>query len=250
MNDEQLLRYSRQILLPQIDVDGQERLLAAHVMIVGLGGLGSPVAIYLAAAGVGRLTLVDHDAVEISNLQRQIAHTQRSLGRAKVDSAADTIRALNPDTVVRRVAARLDAHLLESLLPELDLVVDGTDNFSTRYLVNDACFAHGVPFVSGAAIRMEGQVAVFDPRRADSPCYRCLYPEGDDAALNCSENGVAAPVVGVIGCVQALEAVKLIAGAGETLTGSVLYFDGLTMDWQRLRLRRRRDCPVHTTPQD
>jgi molybdopterin/thiamine biosynthesis adenylyltransferase len=249
MNDEQLLRYSRQILLPQIDIAGQERLLASHVMVVGLGGLGSPVAIYLAAAGVGRLTLVDHDLVDLSNLQRQIIHTQRSIGHAKVDSAAETLRALNPDTVVHALAARIDAKGLDARLPGIDLVVDGTDNFATRYLINDACFRHGVPFVSGAAIRMEGQVAVFDPRDPESPCYRCLYPDGDDAALNCSENGVAAPVVGIIGSVQALEALKLITGAGETLTGAVLYFDGIAMDWQRLRLRRRRDCPVHPTGQ-
>jgi adenylyltransferase/sulfurtransferase len=246
MNDEQLLRYSRQILLPQIDVEGQERLLASRVVIAGLGGLGSPVALYLAAAGVGRLVLVDHDRVEISNLQRQVVHTQARLGETKVESAAATLRALNPDTRIETVAARLDAARLDALLPGTDLVVDGTDNFATRYLINDACFARGVPLVSGAAIRMEGQVAVFDPRRADSPCYRCLYPAGDDDALNCSENGVAAPLVGIIGAVQALEALKLITGAGETLTGAVLYLDALAMDWHRLKLRRRPDCPVHT----
>lgn len=246
MNDEQLLRYSRQILLPQIDVEGQERLLASRVVIAGLGGLGSPVALYLAAAGVGRLVLVDHDRVEISNLQRQVVHTQARLGETKVDSAAATLRALNPDTRIEAVAERLDATCLDALLPGADLVVDGTDNFATRYLINDACFARGVPLVSGAAIRMEGQVAVFDPRRADSPCYRCLYPAGDDAVLNCSENGVAAPLVGIIGAVQAMEALKLITGVGETLTGAVLYLDALTMDWHRLNLRRRPDCPMHT----
>ena len=245
MNDEQLLRYSRQILLPQIDVEGQERLLAARVLVVGLGGLGSPVAMYLAAAGVGALTLVDHDRVELSNLQRQIVHTLSSVGKTKVESAAATLRALNPDTRVDTIAERLDVDRLAALLPRVDLVVDGTDNFATRYLINDACFAHGVPLVSGAAIRMEGQVAVFDPRRADSPCYRCLYPTGDDDALNCAENGVAAPLVGVIGAVQAMEVLKLITGAGETLTGAVLYLDALTMDWHRLKLRRRPDCPVH-----
>lgn len=245
MNDEQLLRYSRQILLPQIDVEGQERLLAARVLIIGLGGLGSPVALYLAAAGVGHLVLVDHDRVEISNLQRQIIHTQASLGLTKVESAAATIRALNPDTKVEAIPERLDGDRLRNVIARVDIVIDGTDNFATRYAINDACFESGIPLVSGAAIRMEGQVAVFDPRRADSPCYRCLYPSGDEAALNCSENGVAAPVVGIIGSVQAMEALKLITGTGETLTGAVLYFDALTMDWQRLKLRRRKDCPIH-----
>jgi len=245
MNDEQLLRYSRQILLPQIDVEGQEKLLGARVLIAGLGGLGSPVAMYLAAAGVGHLVLVDHDVVEISNLQRQIVHTQATIGETKVRSAAATIRALNPDTRVEPVAARLEGARLAELIARVDLVVDGTDNFATRYAINDACFAGGKPLVSGAAIRMEGQVAVFDPRDRESPCYRCLYPSAEGVELNCSENGVAAPVVGVIGTVQAMEALKLIVGVGETLTGAVLYFDALAMEWHRLRLRRRPDCPVH-----
>ena len=245
MNDEQLLRYSRQILLPQIDVEGQEKLLAARVLVAGLGGLGSPVAMYLAAAGVGHLVLVDHDKVEISNLQRQIAHTQASIGVAKVESAAATIRALNPDTNVEPIAERLEGARLAVLVERVDVVIDGTDNFATRYAINDACFAAKKPLVSGAAIRMEGQVAVFDPRNADSPCYRCLYPSGDEVELNCSENGVAAPVVGVIGSVQAMEALKLIVGAGETLTGAMLYFDALSMEWHRLKLKRREDCPAH-----
>jgi len=245
MNDEQLLRYSRQILLPQIDVEGQEKLLGARVLIAGLGGLGSPIAMYLAATGVGHLVLVDHDRVEVSNLQRQIVHTQATIGAAKVESAAATIRALNPDTRVEPVAARLEGDRLAALVARVDVVVDGTDNFATRYAINDACFAAGVPLVSGAAIRMEGQVAVFDPRRSDSPCYRCLYPSAEGIELNCSENGVAAPVVGVIGSVQALETLKLIVGAGETLTGAVLYFDALAMEWHRLKLKRRPDCPAH-----
>jgi len=245
MNDEQLLRYSRQILLPQIDVAGQEKLLAARVLIAGLGGLGSPVALYLAAAGVGHLVLVDHDRVEVSNLQRQIAHTQATIGATKVDSAAATIRALNPDTRVEPIAARLESARLSELVSRVDVVVDGTDNFATRYAINDACFAAHKPLVSGAAIRMEGQVAVFDPREPTSPCYRCLYPSAEGVELNCSENGVAAPVVGVIGTVQAMETLKLIVGIGETLVGAVLYFDALPMEWHRLRLRRRPDCPAH-----
>ena len=245
MNDEQLLRYSRQILLPQIDIEGQEKLLAARVLIAGLGGLGSPVAMYLAAAGVGHLVLVDHDRVEVSNLQRQIVHRHATLGETKVASAAATIRALNPDTLVEPVAARLEGDRLAELIGRVDLVVDGTDNFATRYAINDACFAASKPLVSGAAIRMEGQVAVFDPRDPASPCYRCLYPSAEGVELNCSENGVAAPVVGVIGTVQAMEALKLIVGVGETLTGAVLYFDALPMEWHRLKLKRRSDCPAH-----
>jgi adenylyltransferase/sulfurtransferase len=246
MNDEQLLRYSRQIMLPQIDVAGQERLLAARVLIVGLGGLGSPVALYLAAAGVGQLTLADDDEVDLSNLQRQIAHHYDDLGDAKVASAARSIAAINPDTALELIEARLDgAHLVEQVA-RADLVVDASDNFATRYQLNDACFEAGVPLVSGAAIRMEGQISVFDPRDEASPCYRCLYPEaGEDAALNCSENGVAAPLVGIIGSVQAMEALKMITGTGEPLVGKVLYLDASRMEWRSLKLSRRPDCSIH-----
>lgn len=245
MNDDQLLRYSRQIMLPQVDIAGQERLLAATVLIVGLGGLGSPVALYLAAAGVGHLILADHDLVDLSNLQRQIAHHTASVGIAKVRSAAASIRALNPETRVTSIEERLAGDNLLRAVAGADLVIDGTDNFVARYAINDACFANGKPLVSGAAIRAEGQVAVFDPRLADSPCYRCLYPKGDDEALNCSENGVAAPLVGIIGSVQAMEAWKLITGAGTSLAGHVLYLDALAMEWHKLRLRRNPACPIH-----
>ena len=242
MNDEQLLRYSRQIMLPQVDVAGQQRLLDATVLIIGLGGLGSPAALYLAAAGVGTLVLADHDTVELSNLQRQIIHDRHSLGRAKVDSAAARIDAVNPDTRVRTVAGKADAALLAELAADADVVLDGTDNFAARYAINDACWAAGTPLVSGAAIRMEGQVAVFDPRRPDSPCYRCLYADAADAALNCAENGVAAPLVGIIGSVQAMEAMKLLAGVGESLAGYVLYLDAARMQWRKLILPKNPHC--------
>jgi len=248
MNDAQLLRYSRQIMLPQIDIAGQERLLAARVLIVGLGGLGSPAAMYLAAGGVGHLVLADHDRVDSSNLQRQIVHHDDTVGTSKVSSAANTLKRLNPDVGLTLVEERLQASRLTELVRQVDVVLDGTDNFETRYAVNDACFANGVPLVSGAAIRAEGQVAVFDPRAVDSPCYRCLYPAGDAAALNCAENGVAAPLVGIIGSVQAMEAMKLITGAGRPLTGWVVYLDALEMDWRKLKLRRNPACPVHTVP--
>ncbi len=245
MNDEQLLRYSRQIMLPQIDVAGQERLLAASVLVVGMGGLGSPVALYLAASGVGRLVLADHDRVEISNLQRQIVHDHDQVGEAKVASAAARIRALNPDTRVDTLDLRLEGEALDRAVASADLVIDGTDNFATRYAINDACFAAGVPLVSGAAIRLEGQVAVFDPRKPESPCYRCLYPAAHEGELNCAENGVAAPLVGIIGTVQAMEAMKLLAGIGEPLRGYVLYLDAAAMEWHKLKLKRRRDCTIH-----
>lgn len=253
MHDEQLLRYSRQIMLPFLDVAGQQRLLDATVLVVGMGGLGSPVALYLAAAGVGRLVLVDHDHVELSNLQRQILHGQADIGRRKVESARDRLLQLNPDVEVEMVDAALDDERLEALLcrgrgsaaePRIDLVVDGCDNFATRFAVNRACVRYGVPLVSGAAIRMEGQVAVFDPASEDSPCYQCLYSGGNDRDASCARNGVMAPLVGIIGAVQAMEAVKWLAGAGESLAGRLLLLDAMTMQWRELRLRRDPDCQV------
>ena len=244
MNDEQLLRYSRQIMLPEFDIAGQEALLNARALVVGLGGLGSPAALYLAAAGIGALTLVDHDTVEVSNLQRQIIHDQQSLGMAKVESAAQRINAVNPDTDVRAVAAKLDDAALREAVGEADVVLDGTDNFAVRYAINAACIAERTPLVSGAAIRMEGQVAVFDPREADSPCYQCLYREAADEALNCAQNGVAAPLVGIVGSVQAMEAMKVVASVGQPLTGHVLYLDAKRMEWRKLRLPKDPDCPV------
>lgn len=251
ITDEQLLRYSRQIMLPALDVAGQERLLQSRVLIVGLGGLGCPVALYLAAAGVGHLLLADGDVVEASNLQRQIAHGQADLGRSKVESAADSVAALNPDTRITRIERRLDAQNLGVLLEDVDVVVDASDSFASRFAINRACVEMGVPVVSGAAIRSEGQVAVFDPA-SGGPCYRCVYAdeqgEGDgkakgDEALSCSQSGVLAPIVGVIGSLQALETVKLIAGFGEPLRGHLLLIDGWSLQVQRVKLKRDPACP-------
>ncbi len=249
MNDEQLLRYSRQILLPQVDTAGQARLLAARVLVIGLGGLGSPAAMYLAAAGIGELVLVDFDDVELSNLQRQIAHTTADIGRHKVDSAADTLRALNPETKVETIAGMLEGEVLAAEVARADIVLDCSDNFATRFALNAACVAAATPLVSGAAIRMEGQLAVFR-NTGEGPCYRCLYREEGELEETCSQTGVLAPVVGIIGAMQALEAIKLLLDIGTTLDGRLLVFDALHMDWRTLTLRRDPACPVcrSTTP--
>ncbi len=244
MQDEELLRYSRQIMLPEMDVAGQRALLDASVLIVGMGGLGSPAAMYLAAAGVGHLLLADDDTVDLSNLQRQIVHSEDSLGQPKVHSAAATLRRLNPHVRITPLQQRLTEADLDALLPGVNLVLDACDNFSTRFALNAASVRHRVPLVSGAAIRMEGQVTVFDPRQAESPCYQCLYRKGDDEQASCARNGVMAPVVGIIGAVQAMEAIKLLAGVGEPLTGRLLLLDALTMQWRSLRLPRDPACPV------
>ncbi|MEM7217155.1 MAG: molybdopterin-synthase adenylyltransferase MoeB [Pseudomonadota bacterium] len=245
MQDAELLRYSRQIMLPEVDIAGQERMLASHVIIVGLGGLGAPAAMYLAAAGVGRLTLIDDDRVEASNLQRQIIHRSDAVGASKVASAATTLRDLNPGCEVTTIDARIDEQALAGLLTEADLVLDATDNFETRHAINRACRASRVPLVSGAAIRWEGQIAVFDFRVEDGPCYACLYaPDTQGENLNCAENGVAAPIVGVVGAMQALEALKLLTGVGETLHGALLVWDGKYQSWQRLRLQRDPGCAL------
>ena len=244
MNDEQLLRYSRQIMLPEFDIAGQEALLNANALVVGLGGLGSPAALYLAAAGVGALTLADHDVVEVTNLQRQIIHDQDSLGIPKVESAARRIRAINPEVRVCQIAAKLTGEPLREAVRDADVVLDGTDNFAARYAINAACIAERTPLVSGAAIRMEGQVAVFDPRRPDAPCYQCLYRDAADETLNCAQNGVAAPLVGIIGSVQAMEAMKVLANVGEALVGHVLYLDAKRMEWRKLKLPKDPDCPA------
>lgn len=243
MDDQLLLRYSRQILLPEIDIEGQNRLLAASVLLIGLGGLGSPIAMYLAAAGVGRLVLVDHDHVELSNLQRQIVHGTADLKRPKVQSAADRLRALNPNTQVDVIGQRLTDADFDRLLPGIDVVVDATDNFETRYAINHACVAHGKPLVSGAAIRFEGQVSVFQPGVGDSPCYRCLYSNDSGLAETCTQTGVVAPLLGIIGSVQAMETLKLLLGIGESLTGRLLLLDALAMEWQTMRFKRNPRCP-------
>jgi len=243
MSDEQLLRYSRQIMLPQIDAPGQEKLLEASALIVGMGGLGSPAAMYLASAGVGHLLLADFDTVEISNLQRQIIHGTDDIGRSKVDSACDTLRRLNPDITVTRFRNRLDDAALNDLVPQVDIVLDGCDNFATRFAVNRACVAHRTPLVSGAAIRFEGQVSVFR-NTGEGPCYHCLYREGGEEEQRCSENGVLAPLTGVIGSLQALEAIKTLLGIGEVLDGKLLLIDALHMDIRKLTLRKDPACPV------
>ena len=243
MDDEQLLRYSRQILLPEIGIEGQEHLRDASALIIGLGGLGSPAAMYLAAAGIGRLELVDDDRVDLSNLQRQIAHTTAAIGEPKVASARRTLEALNPAVDVVCAQQRLGGQALAEAVARATVVLDCSDNFATRFAVNAACQAAAKPLVSGAAIRWEGQVAVFGAAPG-GPCYRCLYDERGTDDMRCSENGVAAPLVGVIGSMQALEALKLVCGAGEGMQGRLLVFDGLRMQWRELRLRRDPACPV------
>lgn len=244
MDDATLLRYSRQIMLRQIDIEGQERLLAGHALVIGAGGLGSPVALYLAAAGLGRLTLADADAVELSNLQRQVAHATADIGRNKAESAREAAIALNPDCSVRAIDDYLDGEALARAAAEADVVLDCTDRFSSRYAINAACRAAGVPLVSGAAIRFSGQLAVFDPRDPEAPCYACLYPPGaGDEALSCAENGVVAPLVGLIGSFQALEAVKILSGAGTPHRG-LSTFDGLTGQWRHFGVPRDPACPV------
>ena len=242
MNDEQLLRYSRQIMLPELDIDGQEKLGRANVLIIGLGGLGSPAAIYLAAAGIGEITLVDEDVVDLSNLQRQIVHREASIGEPKVASAENTIKQISSETNITTIATRLRGDQLLETVSHADVVVDATDNFESRYEINDAWLSTQTPLVSGAAIRMEGHVAVFDPRESISPCYRCLYEQGDNENLNCADNGVLAPVVGIIGTIQAMEAIKIISGIGETLCGHVLYMDAKRMEWRRLKLLKNPQC--------
>lgn len=243
MDDQLLLRYSRQIMLPEFGIEGQQRLRDSRALVIGLGGLGSPVAMYLAAAGVGALELVDDDQVDLSNLQRQIVHTTERIGMAKTRSAAIQLRGLNPEVEIHQHARRLQGNDLRSLVERCDLVLDCSDNFATRFAVNAACHALARPLVSGAAIRWDGQVAIFD-QRPGSPCYRCLYPEEGEEDLRCSANGVIAPLVGIVGSVQALEAVKLLSGSGEALAGRLLLLDGLRLQWREVRLRRDPGCPV------
>ncbi|WP_353978991.1 HesA/MoeB/ThiF family protein [Salinicola endophyticus] len=243
MNDEALLRYSRHIMLDEIDLEGQQRLLDAHVLIVGAGGLGSPAALYLASAGVGRLSIADDDHVELSNLQRQIAHTQASLGESKARSACAAARALNPDCQAQPLTTRLSGEALLAAVTEADLVLDCTDRFSSRFAINRACVASRTPLISGAAIRFSGQLVLFD-HADDSPCYACLYGEqGDDEALSCAESGVIAPLVGVIGSFQALEALKWLSGAGRAHRG-LSTFDALNGEWRHFALPRDPACPV------
>ncbi len=242
MNDQQLLRYSRQIMLPQLDYDGQLKLLNSKVLIIGLGGLGSPVSLYLAAAGIGELRLSDFDDVDLSNLQRQIAHSQQRIGQKKVHSAACAIREINSDINIITLEQRLDKQQLTQQIAEVDLVIDASDNFETRFAINAICVEQQTPLVSGAVIRFEGQVTTILPT---GPCYRCLYQNDDeDEAESCSESGVLAPLPGIIGSIQATEAIKQLANIGEPLQGKLLLMDALTMEWRTLRYRKDPSCPV------
>ncbi|HYG42516.1 MAG TPA: TOMM precursor leader peptide-binding protein [Bordetella sp.] len=245
MNDQQLLRYARHILLDELGIEGQEKFLAGKVLIVGAGGLGSPAALYLATAGVGDITLADDDVVELSNLQRQILHADASVGRPKAESGRDTLAAYNPETRVTPRVERLDGQRLQDAVAAADLVLDCTDNFTTRHAINRACVHHRKPLVSGAAIRFDGQVSVYDLRRDDAPCYHCLFPETDELEeANCATMGVFAPLVGIIGAMQAAEALKLLAGIGESLSGRLLWLDVRTMQWRSVNVLRDPECPV------
>jgi len=249
MNDEQLLRYSRHILLDEIGIEGQQRLADSHALVIGAGGLGSPVALYLGTAGVGTITIVDHDTVDLTNLQRQIAHDNSRIGRPKADSAAQSILAINPDAHVIPIVQRADAASLDGLVGAADVVLDCSDNFATRHAVNAACVGHGKPLVSGAAIGFDGQISVYDTRSAGAPCYACIFPP--DAAFEetrCATMGVFAPLVGIIGTMQAAEALKLLAGIGTSLAGRLQMLDARTMEWTEVRLARQPTCPVCGSP--
>lgn len=244
LGDESLLRYSRQLMLPGFDVAGQLALLNSRVLVIGAGGLGSPASLYLTAAGVGHITLVDDDVVELSNLQRQVAHSEFSLNESKVESARKQLLKLNSQCSVEAIQERFSFDGFKDRVSEFDVVLDCSDNFETRFCVNKLCVEYGTPLVSAAAIRMEGQLAVFDPRNEDSPCYRCLYSEDGEDNLNCSTNGVLAPLVGVLGSMQALEAIKVLADYGEPSAGKLLIYDALSMSWRSLTLPKDKTCPV------
>lgn len=245
VDDAQLLRYSRHILLNEIGVEGQARLLASHALIIGAGGLGSPAALYLAAAGVGRITIADQDSVDLTNLQRQIAHDMNAVGVNKARSAASRMQAMNPDVAVSPLALRLEGEALLNAVAAADVVLDCSDNFATRYAVNAACVAQGRPLVSGSAVRFDGQVSVFDLRQPLAPCYACLFPvEAETGEMRCAEFGVFAPLVGVVGSLQAAEALKLLMGIGQSLSGRLLLFSALEAGWREIRLKRDPHCPV------
>jgi len=245
VTDEQLLRYSRHILLDALGIEGQERILATHALVIGAGGLGSPAALYLASAGIGKITLVDDDSVDLTNLQRQILHTQSRIGMAKAESGRQALAAINPDIVIVPLQQRLAGAALDALVATVDIVLDCTDNFATRHAINRACVHHRKPLVSGAAIRFAGQISVYDLARDDAPCYHCLFPEGEDVEeVRCAVMGVFAPLTGIIGTTQAAEALKLVAGIGESLSGRLLLLDALEMDWRTVRFRKDAGCTV------
>lgn len=248
LSDTELLKYSRQIMLPKIDIEGQQKLLNAHAIILGLGGLGSPVSMYLASAGVGQMTLIDDDDVDLSNLQRQIVHQFSNIGQAKVESAKANLLQLNPDCQIDTVNQRMNEVQLSELITNANatVVIDCCDNFETRFMLNRICFNKVIPLVSGAAIRWEGQLTTFLMDRK-TPCYRCLYEEDSFSDQTCSQNGVVAPLVGIIGSMQAMEAIKLITGAGQPVSGRLMIFDGLAMDWRTIKFKQKVDCPVCAT---
>lgn len=245
MTDEQLLRYSRHILLDALGIEGQERILATHVLIVGAGGLGSPAALYLASAGIGKITLVDDDSIDFTNLQRQILHTQARVGMAKAESGRIALAAINPEIEIVPIQQRLSGDALDRLIASADIVLDCTDNFATRHAINRACVHHKKPLVSGAAIRFDGQISVYDMRHDDAPCYHCLFPEGEDVEeVRCAVMGVFAPLTGIVGTMQAAEALKLAAGIGESLSGRLLLLDALEMEWRTVRFKKDAGCAV------
>ncbi len=245
MNDAQLLRYSRHILLEEIGVEGQEKLLASHALVIGAGGLGSPVALYLGSAGVGRITVVDHDTVDETNLQRQIAHNLARVGRAKAESVREAVAAINPDVQLTPLVQRADATLLDTLVPSADVVIDCSDNFATRHALNRACVKHRKPLVSGAAIRLDGQLSVYDARQPDAPCYACVFPEDSGVEeVRCATMGVFAPLVGIVGTLQAAEALKLLSGLGSRLVGRLLMIEGRDLAFNEIALPRQPHCPV------
>ena len=245
MNDEQLLRYSRHLLLEEIDVAGQEKLLHSHVLIIGAGGLGSAAAPYLAAAGIGNITLLDHDQVELTNLQRQIMHTENNIGKSKVTSGKQFLKQLNSHVHVETIQAKATASLLAELLPSVDVVLDCTDNFSTRQLINASCVKHNIPLVSGSALRFDGQVSVFDPRNASSPCYACIFsPDEHFEEVSCSSMGIFSPLVGIIGAMQAAQALQVLIGFGESLVGRMLLWNARTTQIDEIKISRNPECPV------
>ena len=245
MTDDQLLRYSRHILLEELGIEGQERLMASHALVIGAGGLGSPVALYLGTAGVGRITIVDNDSVDLTNLQRQIAHNLSRVGEPKALSAQQAVAEINPEVLVVPVVERADAQMLDELARNADVVIDCCDNFTTRQAVNAACVRHGKPLVSGAAIRFDGQISVYDTRDAASPCYACVFPPSSDfEETRCATMGVFAPLVGIIGAMQAAEALKLLSGVGTSLAGRLQMLDGRSMEWNEVKVPRDPACPV------
>jgi molybdopterin/thiamine biosynthesis adenylyltransferase len=245
MNDEQLLRYSRHLLLEEIDVAGQEKLLHSHVLVIGAGGLGSAAAPYLAAAGVRNITLLDHDQVELTNLQRQIMHTEKSVGKSKVDSGKQFLGQLNSDVHIETIQAKATTSLLDELLPSVDVVLDCTDNFSTRHLINASCVKHQIPLVSGSALRFDGQLSVFDPRKVSSPCYACIFsPDEQFEEVSCSSMGIFSPLVGIIGAMQAAQALQVLISFGEPLVGRMLLWNARTTQIDEFKVSRNPECPV------